>query len=372
MKDNVFSPAFGNRPSCLVGRDAVVAEMLAGLEELPGSRSRANLLLGQRGSGKTVLLWEVADRARELGFVVANPTIATEGMLERIIEKIQDDGERYMKEKTAHLTGGSVGALGFSAGLQFDRDVRTSKSFHYQLLHLCDALAQRNRGVLILVDEIQGNDPQVRQLVAAYQELVGAHANIALIMAGLPGAVSATLNDRVLTFLNRAGKLSLEPLAAAEVDAFFVKAFRQLGLHVSTDRRRSAVAATCGSPYLLQLVGHNLVLYATGDGTVDDESLENALESARVSFENDVCGTTLSALSDKDACFLVAMSEDERESRLADIAERMGVTQDYAQKYRKRLISAGIIEASRRGYVRFAVPYLAGHLRRTCEITTDF
>ena len=184
--------------------------------------------------------------------------------------------------------------------------------------------------------------------------------------------MSATLNDRVLTFLNRAAKLSLGPLAPAEIDAFFAKAFKKLGLHVSPDHRRSAVAATCGSPYLLQLVGHNLVLYAADNGTVDGDSLENALASARASFENDVCGTTLSALSDKDACFLVAMSEDERESRLADVAERMGVTQDYAQKYRKRLISAGIIVASRRGYVRFAVPYLADHLRRTCEIATDF
>ena len=37
------------------------------------------LMLGQRGSGKTVLLWELADRARKLGFVVATPTVASGG-----------------------------------------------------------------------------------------------------------------------------------------------------------------------------------------------------------------------------------------------------------------------------------------------------
>lgn len=41
----------------------------------------------------------------------------------------------------------------------------------------------------------------------------------------------------------------------------------------------------------------------------------------------------------------------------------MTVYQDYAQKYRKRLIDAGIIETSKRGFVRFAVPYLSGHFR---------
>lgn len=43
---------------------------------------------------------------------------------------------------------------------------------------------------------------------------------------------------------------------------------------------------------------------------------------------------------------------------------RHDVTVDYAQKYRKRLIDAGVIEAARRGFVAFAVPYLREHLRR--------
>lgn len=372
MKDAVFSPAFGNRPSRLVGRDAAISKVLAGLEEPPGSRTRATIILGQRGSGKTVLLWELADRARNLGFVVASPTIATEDMLERIIEKIQDDGERYVKEKTSRITGGSFGALGFSAGLQFSRDLQESKSFPYKLSRLCDALAHHNKGVLVLVDEIQGNDPRIRQLIAAYQELVGKQANIALVLAGLPAAVSATLNDRVLTFLNRASKLSLDPLDPAEIDAFFMKAFDQLGLRITPDFRRRAVRATFGSPYLLQLIGHNIVLYAAEDGTLEEAALESALANASASFENDVCGTTLAALSDKDVCFLSAMAEDAKESRIADVAERMGVTYDYAQKYRKRLIDGGIIEPARRGSVRFAVPYLADHLRRTSEIDYGF
>lgn len=59
------------------------------------------------------------------------------------------------------------------------------------------------------------------------------------------------------------------------------------------------------------------------------------------------------------------MAADEGDSRMRDIAERMGATSDYAQKYRRRLLDAGVIERARRGYVRFAVPYLADYLR--CE-----
>lgn len=54
--DSIFSPSFGNRPSRLIGREAVLAAFMAGLDSAPGSRDRAIVMLGQRGSGKTVLL----------------------------------------------------------------------------------------------------------------------------------------------------------------------------------------------------------------------------------------------------------------------------------------------------------------------------
>ncbi len=367
IKDTIFSPSFGNRPSQLVGREELLDSLMEGLAQKPGSRERAVVILGQRGGGKTVLLWELADRASEAGYVVARPTVASEGMLPRIIEKIQDDGERYVKSENGktRVSGGSVGAFGFSAGLQFSRDAQDSKTFHYKLSHLARTLTKQGRGILVLVDELQANSPDIRQLVTAYQEIVGEGLDIALVMAGLPGAVSATLNDKVLTFLNRARKVSLQALTTSEVDAYFSRAFNQLGLKVPADLRTRAAKATCGSPYLLQLVGHNMVLYASEDGSVDEDSLGSALASAQSDFENDVCHTTLAALSEKDIEFLRAMATDGEESGISDIAQRMNVTPDYAQKYRRRLIESGVIEAAGRGRVRFAVPYLAGYLQRT-------
>lgn len=61
VADTIFSPSFGNRPSYLVGRETIIREFMHGLESEPGNRDRAMVLLGQRGSGKTVLLWELAE-----------------------------------------------------------------------------------------------------------------------------------------------------------------------------------------------------------------------------------------------------------------------------------------------------------------------
>ena len=362
-KDTIFSPSFGNRPTYLVGRDAVVQAFLDGLDDAPGSRSRSMILLGQRGSGKTVLLWEFADQARKKDFVVASPTVVSEGMLGRIVEKIQDDGERSLKKKRSHISGGSLGALGFSAGLQFTPEVQETKSFQYKLLQLAKRLTEKGKGLLILIDELQANSSEIRQIVVAYQELVGEGLNVALVMAGLPGAVSATLNDKVLTFLNRATKVTLEPLAFSDVDAYFQRAFNELGIHICPEDRMRAAKAAEGSPYLMQLIGHNLVLRAAS-GEVDKDILESAILAAQMDYENDVCKTTLASLSEQDVSFLKAMSIDEDASKVSDVAVRMEVTYDYSQKYRRRLIDAGVIMPAGRGLVEFAVPMLKDYLRK--------
>lgn len=67
--------------------------------------------------------------------------------------------------------------------------------------------------------------------------------------------------------------------------------------------------------------------------------------------------------ADVDRTYLLAMAQDAGPSRTRDIAERMHVTTDYAAQYRRRLIRDGIIDAAGHGVVRFAIPYMAEHLR---------
>ena len=112
IRDTMFAPSFDNRPAYLVGRDALVERFVEGLSAEPGSRDRAVVMLGQRGYGKTVLLWELADRAAAMGYVVAHPTIVSSGMLDRIVEKVQQDGRRHLGSKSVRLANASIGAYG--------------------------------------------------------------------------------------------------------------------------------------------------------------------------------------------------------------------------------------------------------------------
>ena len=365
MTDTVFSPSFGNRPRVLVGREAVMNGLQIGLESNPGSKERVNLIIGQRGSGKTVILLELAEYARNHGYVVASPTVLYSGMLERILEKLTEESGNLLPKAEKVITGGSIGVLGFSAGIQTqtDRHENTGRSFAYRLSRLCDAVNKNDNGVLILVDEVQAGSEELKQLIIAYQEMIGEGRNIAMVLAGLPAAIASTLNDHVLTFLNRATKINLIPLRINEVEAYFRKSFRELNLKISDEFLRIAASETKGSPYLMQLTGHYITLYASDNSGIKTEGFYTALEKAKEDFKNDICGTTLSAVSDKDIAFLKALAEGEGEATVSEIADRLNMGSSYVQTYKRRMIQAGIIEQPRRGIVRFAVPYLHDYLR---------
>ena len=211
---------------------------------------------------------------------------------------------------------------------------------------------------------MQGSSEEIRELIIAYQEMVGAEMDIALMMAGLPGAVAATLNDHVLTFFNRAMKVTLPPLKTNEIELYYTKAFKESGVNIADKQIQTAAEKTEGSPYLMQLIGHYITLVAEPGISVTGEQFEQALRYAEEDFLQDICGTSLRALSEKDIAFLAAMAEDEKDSRLSDIGERLEVSSAYAQTYKRRLLQAGIIEQFRRGSVRFAIPYMKEYLAR--------
>ena len=359
---NIFSPSFGNRPAELVGRDSIITSFMDGIDSPPGGRERATVIIGQRGMGKTVLLLELAEIAKREGYIVASPTISSDDMLERVIEKMQSEGEKAFGDKKTKLTGGSIGFLGFSVGLQFTVD-EERKSFTYKLSKLVEAINAKGSGVLILIDEMQSNSPGMKQLIIAYQELVGMGADVAIAFAGLPGAISNILNDKVLTFLNRANKIELGFLNKGDIDSYYMHAFDELGIRLNHSQRSRAVDATGGSPYMMQLIGYYLTKYAD-DGMISDEILYRAIEVAEEQFIGDVCRTTLNTLSDVDIDFLNAMLTDDESSNIADISAKMDVSREYAQRYKKRLIDAGVIMQERRGEVGFAVPFLKDYLKR--------
>ena len=356
----LFQPTFGNRPEQYIGRDGVIENFMEGLREPIGSRNRCTLFLGQRGMGKTALLLELSDRASQAGFVVARVT-AHEGMPAAIIEQFQLNGSQYFDDEKRKVTGVTAGMLGFTFGLTISEAAERQYGFRSKMSLLCDKLAEKGKGVLILIDEVR-TSAAMREVASAYQELVGDRKNVAIAMAGLPHAVSSVLNDSVLTFLNRATKVELGLISTNQIRAYYERAFKSIGIRASEDMIDRAASSTRGFPYLMQLIGYYVIQYASQGGVLTHSIMDRVETAAMGDLEDNVFKPILAPLSDNDRIFLKALARCGETATTAKLQEALGAKGPAIQPYRKRLIEVGIIEAPRRGELVFAVPYLAEYL----------
>ena len=360
---NIYLPAFGNRPGQIIGRGDITAGFLEALTLPIGHRNRATILIGQRGTGKTTLLLEFTEIAQQNGFVPARVT-ANDDMLDDIIQAIQLNGSKFAgSSNKKKIKGFSLGALGFSLGLTFNDETEERLGFRSKMELLCNELEKYDKGVVVLVDEIQSNSPQIRNLATTYQYLVGENKNILIVMAGLPTSMSAVLNDDILTFLNRANKVYLEPLPFGEISVNYATQFAKCGKSIVPNALDEAVYATKGYPYLFQLIGYYILGYAQETDAITEEIVKMAINASKREMIEGIYHAVLKPLSAQDKKFLEAMSKDLSESKVSDIKDRIKKSQSYVQTYRSRLIDSGVIAPVNRGTVAFTVPYFGEYLR---------
>src|SRR5688572_25431672 len=189
---NPFKPSFGVSPPLLAGRDSLIEEFADGLDDGPGSPSRATLYTGARGSGKTVMLNAVEDQARRRGWIVVSETAAP-GLVERLTRRRlpevlrsfdPDAVQRRLTRLTAPFTGGGGLAWETLDAHVAEADLRS------QIGLLTELLAENGTGLLITVDEIHRQQiAELRELATTVQHTFREERELAFAGAGLTAAV---------------------------------------------------------------------------------------------------------------------------------------------------------------------------------------
>lgn len=357
-----FNPSFGNRPLHIVGREKELSLLRAGLAGAPATELRAPIIIGQRSFGKTAMLIEAECMAQSLGFACASVAV-NRSMLQNTLDGLLTSGSSAIAKK-AHISDVSIGAFGVSFNVSVTREMDEVKGFQAKLGIMLDRLSERGLGGCILVDEIQPNSEELRELAQAYQHFSGRGANVSLIMAGLPRCVSSTLNDKVSTFLYRADRILLGPIATDSIYLYFKQAFGSMGIAFAEGEMLRAARLSAGMPYMMQLVGRNLSLMAPTDGEVGPSVVNEAVDLAKEKLERNVFAPCLDTMSERDITFAHAMLEDEGRSSAADLKRRLGMSDADYQQTRRRNIDNGIIVSNGYGSVSFAMPYFSEYLRR--------
>jgi hypothetical protein len=358
---NPFSPTFGQVPRDLLGRNLYIDAFMEGLDASRSNPNRTTLYSGIRGAGKTALLNQVAKLAAGRGWLVID-VVATDSMLEEIIEvaEMRLSGKSPAQHELDSI---SLGALGFSAGVGISKTKQNVPGWRAAFTNVCERAAKKKQGVLVLIDEIQHKTPRVRQFAIVYQQLLAEGYDLACIMAGLPQAISDVLNDDVLTFLRRAHQEFLTGIDFQLVLRDYRKVFTAAGYRCDEDALTELSRRTSGYPYLIQLLGYYAFKLAAPSQHLNLKMVSAALEHSKDDMAKAVHQPILASLSDREVSYLKAMAEDEGPSKTADITARLAVKPQYAATYRRRLVEAGVIVATSRGQVAFAVPTLADYLR---------
>ena len=356
---NPFTPSFGIVPLYLAGREMILSDLRRALQNGPGDPSLCSIIVGPRGSGKTALLSCIADEAMRQGYIVADTT-AVPGMLEDILQRALDaSAEIVTRHSSKKVTGISVGQF---LGIEWQESAPPKENWRSRMTTLLRELKKTDSGLLITVDEVRANLDEMIQLAAVYQLLIRDGFKCALVMAGLRVHCNQLLDDDSTSFLRRAKQYPLERISDTEIDRAFRKTIESGGKQIQAAALKSAVSASGGYPYMMQLVGFSIWEESGERKTIHEQDAEKGVHAALQDFQNGVLNSTYRELSSGDRTFLRALSDDVSENRVSDIAARMNKTAGYVSSYKLRALEAGVIEETPGKTLMFSIPFFREYL----------
>ncbi|MDR0950397.1 MAG: hypothetical protein LBM13_01985 [Candidatus Ancillula sp.] len=163
--------------------------------------------------------------------------------------------------------------------------------------------------------------------------------------------------------ISRSRKYELQPLSSSETKAVIRRTIEKHDKKIDNKALDELVKSTAGFPFLMQLIGYETWNQAGDKDKIDSEDVEEAIKNSQKHIESSIIELTLQDISGRDREFLVAMAEDNQDSSVSDVDKRMNVDANYAGQYRNRLINYGVISSPKRGYLKFAIPFMKEYIR---------
>lgn len=334
--ENPFIVSFGREPNNYIDRFGETDEVISDFSSKNPS-SFAYVVTGSRGSGKTVFLAKVAKHFSSSDqWIVVDP-----GSRNNILENIA--AEIYGKGKVKHLFKESEFSLSFQ-GISFSiKGKEPVTSINMVLQKMFEYLAKKGKRVLITIDEVVASE-EMKNFAYAFQYFQRLGYMVMTLMAGLYDNVYRLMKDKGMTFLYRAPKIFLGPLSLRAIAGMY-------GELLKTEPAQSYVLAkaTKGFAYAYQVLGYLLFREDVRELTPRILSLYDEYLAQYVYDE------IFAELSDNERKILFAMV-GEKKTSVSVLRERAGMSSQYMNVYRTRLMKKGVLSSPERGYLEFALP----------------
>ena len=356
---NPFTPSFGKVPPTMAGRAELFEDMAQACDEGSGNPNLSTVFAGPRGTGKTAAIFALSRQAASQGWLAVNVS-AVPGMLDDILQQTLKTAAQFVDEGAGvRLKGVSLGQV---LGIEWEPAQPGERNWRSRMEDILDALAEYDIGLLITVDEVKPDLDEMVQLASTYQHFVGEDRKVALFMAGLPSKVSSLVSDESISFLRRSCRRNFGRISNADVAEALRATIEEGGRTIGDDALDAAVEAIDGFPYMMQLVGFRAWAQHPAEKEITLRDVQRGIEGAQRDFRERVLDATYYDLSAGDARMLEAMLADPDESRLSDLAARMGESSSYVSTYKKRLVEQGVIGERGRSVVAFELPGIREYL----------
>lgn len=385
---NPYTPNAGAEPVAVVGRDDQLQSFDLLLERIARGRTEQSMLItGLRGVGKTVLLGQCRDKALARDWVVMEAEMSKHkedefrrDIASRLRTSLLHLSPRARWTERFHhaaavLTSFNVSGNAVEGTWSLGMDVTPAEGFadHGDLsmdltdafIALGEAARERERGVVLLFDEIQYvTSPQLEALIEALHKMVQRKLPITLVGAGLPQI--AELAGDAKSYAERLFKFPvIGNLSPVDAKTALSEPAREEGADYTASALDLAVEITGGYPYFIQELGYAVWTVAAGP-VVTAGDIRDAVPSYEAKLDSSFFRVRIDRATELQRAYLRAMAElGPVPQKAGDVAHLMGRTSTSLGPTRAELINMGLLYAPEHGYAAFTVPHFDRFLIRT-------
>jgi hypothetical protein len=336
--------------------------------------------VGLRGVGKTVLLNRFSEMADQDGFATAFieapesgnfPTLLAVPLRKILLEfdrgpvsRVVTRALRVLKSFTLQLPDGTSIQIDPEPLIGEADSGNLSSDLTDLFVAVGEAARDRDRGVLVAVDEVQYlSEQELSALIVAVHRTTQLNLPLVLVGAGLPqlpglAGEARSYSERLFEFPD------IGPLVPDDARAALAVPAERLDVEFDPDALDQLVEQSLGYPYFLQEWGFHVWNHAL-HSPIPRDDVRAVRSTVLAALDRDFFRVRLDRLTPKEREYLRAMAElGPGPHRSGDIAAALDVRVESVAPRRSALIKKGMIYSPAHGDTAFTVPLFDEFMRR--------
>jgi len=381
---NPFAPGAGSQPPELAGRGTIINDAEVALQRaLRGRHAKSQMLLGLRGTGKTVLLNRFERIALSHNYQTSIIEAPDDSALTALlyprmhqvlrklstIESAKESVLNAMRGLRSFASAFKIKVGDVSIAVDPAAGVADSGSLEQDLSEMFvligEAAQLAGTGWALLIDEVQYlSDKELPAIIVAIHRVNQLGLPVVFFGAGLPQLAGMSGNaksyaERLFNFP------TIGPLERDAAKVAIRQPIEEEGESINDDALDCILEETSHYPYFLQEWGYQ-AWNAAAESPVNLDDVRQAAANAIRRLDESFFRVRLDRLTPKERDYVLAMAMLGRGPyRSADVAERLGENVQSLGPRRAQIISKGMIYSPAHGDIAFTVPMFDDFLRRT-------